>query len=137
MIFLRVLFFFLGICGLISFVAMFFEGLSASKLGWLFSSFFVMVTGFFMSWYFSPRGEEEFFSHNQMSHGRKFFLRLCFAVMGTMVMIVFIGRFFLERVTLTSLFVVASLLVTALFFFYCAISGRFPAYLVDSMRKKL
>ncbi len=135
-IFLRILFFFLGVCGLISFVAMFLEGTVTLKLVDISVSFLVMVLSFFLSFSVSHRMIEYFFTNEPMSRGRKLFLRLCFAVMGGLMLMVFIIKIFVECVTLASLVSVASLFVMALFFFCCTILGKFPIFFADSINRK-
>jgi hypothetical protein len=112
------------------------EGVTAPKLVGISVSFLVMAVSFFLSFNVSRGMIEYFFAHEPTSRGRKLFLRLCFAVMGGLVLTVFIVKTFVECVTLASLVGVASLSVAALFFFYCAISGRFPSFFTDPIRKK-
>ena len=134
---LRILFFSLGICGLISFVAIFVNGITLIKLVSFLTSFLIMIFSFFISLTISREMVEWVFNHEQsMSRGRKFFLRLCVFVIGGVAMALFAIKLSTEKVTLESLINVASILVTALFFLYCAVSGKFPADFIESIWKK-
>jgi hypothetical protein len=136
-VFPRVIFSTLGVCGLVSFVALFWDGSFQDQTVHAFTSFFIMVACFAVSFARpSDRSFEHVCDERSLSYGRMVFLRLCFVLMGVVFILGFVTKVCLDPLVLHEIYIVAFEFAMALYLFYCAISGKLPSNLADPIMKR-